>query len=159
MKHTPPPQAEIDQWHRWFAVECNNTAWGLAEKSDRSEEESQQMLQCAIASAWHWSQVGQEVHEARAEMLLAWAHAQAGLGDAAVKHAQQARALVDQPVDGVHVWDKAFMPLTEAIAAQAARDTAGYRRALEATKAARESLGDPKDLAVFDQFAALIPNT
>ena len=34
-----PDQETISKIHRCFTVECNNTAWDLIEKTDRSAED------------------------------------------------------------------------------------------------------------------------
>lgn len=156
MNYTPPPQADIDKWHRWFAVECNNRAWELADQPERTEEQIKTMLCCAFASSWHWDQVGSEINTARAEALLAWVHAVAGQGAAALQHASRARTLIDRPVDNVGTWDRAFMPVAEAMAAQAAGKRDLHRTAYARLNPVRGTLDDPVDLEVFDRFVKQI---
>ena len=59
-----------EEWHKRFAVECNNRAWDLAEKEGRTPDEDSQMLCAAYASSWHWSKIGQPVNAMRADALL-----------------------------------------------------------------------------------------
>ena len=70
MTDQPSPE-DLKKWHRWFAVECNNAALELAEKTSRSEAESAQLLDAAHAAAFHWNQSGTELNVARARLLLA----------------------------------------------------------------------------------------
>ena len=42
--------------HRYFSADCFNRTWELLDKSDRSPEESETMVACALASVWHWRQ-------------------------------------------------------------------------------------------------------
>ncbi len=42
--------------HRHFSAECFNRAWEFIEKPDRSADDDEQMLLCALASLWHWTQ-------------------------------------------------------------------------------------------------------
>ena len=39
-----------------FSVDAFNSAWDLIEKVDRSEDDIEEMIALAQASAWHWSQ-------------------------------------------------------------------------------------------------------
>jgi len=66
-----PAADDIAKWHRWFAIECNNRAWQLAEQADRSARETDEMLETAHAAALHWRAVGTELHVIRARLLLA----------------------------------------------------------------------------------------
>ena len=50
------PDFDPSQAHRYFAAHCFNAAWELIDKSDRTPEETEQMIQLALASLWHWSQ-------------------------------------------------------------------------------------------------------
>jgi hypothetical protein len=153
MIDTPPPQTDIDKWDRWFAIECNNQAWEIADLPRRTAEQTQAMLLSAYTSRWHWSRIGQGVHYARAEMLLAWVNAVADRGADALQHADSARRLIDQPVSGVNSWDRAFMQLVEALSAQVACEHDLHRSAYLGLDAARDALDDPGDVTAFDQFA------
>ncbi len=69
---TEPP-FDIQKAHRWFAIEQNNRAWDLIEKNDRSEAETKEALQAAHVASYHWHQIGEAIHRARAITLVAWA--------------------------------------------------------------------------------------
>ena len=42
--------------HRRFSAECFNRTWELIDKADRTAADDEQMLLCALASLWHWTQ-------------------------------------------------------------------------------------------------------
>jgi hypothetical protein len=52
--------AESREWHRWFAIECNNATFDLLAKADRSPAESDLMVDTAHAARYHWGVVGTE---------------------------------------------------------------------------------------------------
>ena len=73
-----PSDEEIAKWHRWFAIECNNRGWELADMESRDTAQDTEMLHCAHAAAFHWDKIGTEVNVARAASLLAQVHALMG---------------------------------------------------------------------------------
>lgn len=89
---TQPP-FDAQKAHHWFATEFNNRAWGLVESATRSNDEIDEMIHLAHAACIHWLQVGTLVNHLRAQCLLATAYAAAGIGDAAVRHAEKCLAL------------------------------------------------------------------
>jgi len=101
-----PSQETIDQWHRWFAIECNNNAWDLASHSSRTSAEDEEMVNLAYAAALHWSKVGKPIHQARADVTLAHALSLTNRGELALKHAQ--RCLVFFETNPSEDWDVAF---------------------------------------------------
>jgi hypothetical protein len=42
--------------HRQFSGECFNKTWELIDKPGRKSADDEQMLLCAMASLWHWTQ-------------------------------------------------------------------------------------------------------
>src|SRR5512139_3729833 len=53
---TGPPEFDLSAAHRYFSAECFNHAWDLIEKTERTEEEDEEMLRLSLASTWHWTQ-------------------------------------------------------------------------------------------------------
>ena len=41
---------EVARWTRWFAIECNNRVWRLAEATRRTSAEDDEMLHAAHAA-------------------------------------------------------------------------------------------------------------
>ena len=87
---TSPDEAPPPEWHQRFAASCNNRAWDLATQA-RSKAQDREMLDAAHASAWHWSQIGTELHRMRAQLLVAEVHALLGMGPSAYVLADEAR--------------------------------------------------------------------
>ena len=51
-----PAPFEHRKAHESFSTACFNRAWELIETTNRSDEETEEMLQAALASVWHWTQ-------------------------------------------------------------------------------------------------------
>jgi hypothetical protein len=117
-----PSDEEIATWQRWFAIECNNRAWKLAEATNRAPDDTQVMVNAAHAAAYHWSQVGTPLNAARARMLLGYVHALIGSGPLALDHARASLAYftAHQSPD----WEIAFAHAVMASAARAAGEPA-----------------------------------
>ena len=47
---------DTEDAHKVFSAHCFNHAWELMGKSERNTEENEQIIQCALASLWHWTQ-------------------------------------------------------------------------------------------------------
>jgi hypothetical protein len=150
-----PSAEDLARWHRWFAVECNNRAWQLADKPSRTAAESDAMLDAAHASALHWSHIGNELNDARARMLLAHVHAACGNGQLALRYARASHAYLTSIASPD--WEIAFSHavLAHAAAAAGARDV--HADHYRAARAAGDAIQDPEDKAIFETSFAAIP--
>jgi tetratricopeptide (TPR) repeat protein len=92
----PEPPFEVSQAHRWFAVELNNRAWDLVEATERSPDETDEMIDSAHAACLHWRTVGVPLNALRSECQLSTAYALAGLAESAVHHAEKCLRLTGQ---------------------------------------------------------------
>jgi hypothetical protein len=101
------PSFDLQNAHRWFAVEFNNRAWDLVESPSRSPEETSQMISAAHAACLHWRAVGGPINELRGQYLLATAYAAAGLELPAVRHAERCLAMSEQLEDEQTPFDRA----------------------------------------------------
>jgi ketosteroid isomerase-like protein len=50
------PSFDLMAAHRHFAASCFNQTWDLIDKSERTSEESEQLIALGHASLWHWTQ-------------------------------------------------------------------------------------------------------
>ena len=116
MSDQPTPET-IQQMQRWFAIECNNGAWDLMSKANRTPQEDLQMLYQAYASAYHWTKAGTDLNEARAWTTIAHAHALLKQGEMALIYAQ--KCLDYFKANPGQDWDTAFAHLEMAHAAAA----------------------------------------
>jgi len=89
------PDAE---WHRFQAVEANNSTWELVGRTDRSPDETEDMLRRAYAAAYHWDRAAGRTpgNSARADWLLAKVHLLAGHPDTALHHAGRCLATCEE---------------------------------------------------------------
>jgi hypothetical protein len=151
----PPTDANPESWHRFFGASANNVAWALAELP-RSEVDRQELLNAAHAAAWHWQHMGTELNRMRALMLLAQAHANAGLGRTALTFADEMRSYF-LAAPGTPDWELAFVHVVHANAAWSARaeDEHGqsYAKAVEAIAA----IADEEDRNIVQRVFRHLP--
>jgi hypothetical protein len=147
----PDAPFDLAKAHRWFAVEFNNQAWDLVEKSSRTVDETQQMIHLAHASALHWQAVGTALNSQRGENLLATVYAVAGDATAAVRHAERCLSLSVQNANEESPFDRATALGCAALAHRLAGDAAQADRLRTLAQAAAERL-DADDRAVFDKL-------
>jgi len=152
-----PTQEMIDKWHRWFAVECNNRAWGLTSKTDRTPDEDRDMLYMAYSSAYHWSKVGAPVNDARADVTLAHVHALLGHGRPALQHAQRCLTFFEN--NASEDWDIAFAHAEVAHAAAVLGDVALHAKHYAAASARGAAIAEDEDRRVFLEEFSRIPAT
>ncbi|MCU0878132.1 MAG: hypothetical protein MUF06_10135 [Pirellulaceae bacterium] len=146
---TPP--FDLAQAHRWFAIECNNEAWDLVEKSARTPQETQRMISLAHAAALHWDAVGNSLNRERAENLLAAVYSAAGEAGPAVRHAERCLTLNLENAAEATPFDRAAAVGCAAQAhALAGNLTEADRLATLATAAAAEL--PPDDRAVIERL-------
>ena len=141
--------------HRYFAVECNNNAWELAERDERTKEQEQEMISLAEVASWHWSKVGTPINFARADMLLGWVCCIVGWDGDARAYTDRVHKQLDAQPKGVGTWDTAFAALLEAYTRLAEGDRAAFESAVSELDAPRSAL-DEDDKKVFDSFHARI---
>ena len=154
MKQSPDPE-EIKKWHRWFAVECNNDGWNLAEKTERTPDEDREMLSLAYAAALHWSKVGAPINTARADLLLAHAHASLGHSDLAVLYAKRALDFCES--NSSEDWDVAFAHSEMAFAQSAAGNAQAHAKHYAVAQDKGAALKDLEDRKVFFESFERIP--
>jgi len=56
METTRMDQDKLQEVHKFLSVDNFNKCWGLIDKTDRTEEETEQMIFLSISSLWHWQQ-------------------------------------------------------------------------------------------------------
>lgn len=150
-----PEDTEPETWHRFFAASANNAAWTLAELPP-AEANPRELLDAAHAAAWHWQRVGTELHRMRAQMLLALAHAQAGLGRTALAYADEARAyFLARP--GTPDWETAFVHVAHADAARVAGAADAYARSYAFARQAIAAIEKQEDREMVERVFRYVP--
>lgn len=150
-----PEDLQPASWHRYFAISANNQAWTLAEQPADARDPLA-LLDAAHASAWHWQVAGNTLNHMRATMLLAQAHAAAGLGASALRYAETMRRYFLGEA-ATPDWEIAFTHAIHAHAAQAAGEAALHREAFERAEQAIAAIADPEDKAVVQKLFDQIP--
>ncbi|MBI1338305.1 MAG: hypothetical protein GC164_15290 [Phycisphaera sp.] len=150
-----PDQTEIDRWHKWFAIECNNRAWELITLPERSGDQSHELELVAHASAYHWSVVGKPIHVARADCLLSAMLVALRRGDEAMRYAKRYLGFCE--LNDCEAWDRAFAHAGVAHAAYLLGDLATHNLEYTTAKTLGESLTDEEDRKQFFSEFARVP--
>lgn len=150
-----PDGIEPDSWHRYFGSTANNRAWTLAEMP-ADEVDRDELLNAAHAAAWHWQQIGNEVNRMRACMLLAQAHARAGLGSSALAYAERMRAYF-LSASNTPDWERAFTHVVHAHAAAAAGAPQQHADSYANAQAALRAVADDEDRAIVERVFRHVP--
>ena len=50
------PEFDVEAAHKYFSAMCYNKAWELIDKTDRTDEENEEMIRLSLTSTWHWTQ-------------------------------------------------------------------------------------------------------
>lgn len=82
---------DITQAHKHFSAACFNQTWALMEKPTRTDAENEQMVLCALASLWHWTQRSDVTPQnlSVGHWQVSRAQALAGHGETAMQHARK----------------------------------------------------------------------
>ena len=150
-----PDEEEIQKWHRWFAVECNNLGWNLVAQPERSIAEDRGMLLAANTAAFHWSKIGQPINNARADLLLAHAHAMIGDGERARHFALRCLSYCEE--NPCEDWDCAFAHAGLALSAAVSGDTSLHAEHYAAARKLGAAIQDDEDRKIFHKEFARVP--
>jgi uncharacterized protein YndB with AHSA1/START domain len=146
---TPPDE----QWHRALGIECNNGAYDLLEKKDRTDAETQTMIDMAHAAKYHWGKVGTAVNQVRGDYLCSRVYAFVGRAEPALHHAR--RAVAEAEALGLADFDLAFVHEALARALACAGDVDGAQRELDLVRTI--AIADAEDRDIFDADLAKEP--
>jgi DNA-binding transcriptional MerR regulator len=144
------------EMQRRLGVDLFNKTWTLMEKADRTQDEDDEMIHCAHASAYHWLQVGTAANRARSEWQCSREHAILGHVEAALRHARRCLELVEGHPDDMKDWDLPAAYEALARAHVVAGDVEETRRFAELGRAATARIEDEDDRAVIEADFATI---
>jgi hypothetical protein len=82
--------------HRKLAVALFNRAWELMDMAERSEDQDDEMLSTAHASAYHWLQVGTPKNFSISQWQLSRIYAMLNRSASAIHHGQRALVHAEQ---------------------------------------------------------------
>ena len=146
------PPFDVQQAHRWFAVEFNNGTWDLLESENRTPEDDARMTDLAHAASLHWHEVGTPLNDQRAEYLLAKVYLALKQSELAFCHAARGLELSESNGDEQTSFDRActYEAISRAHASQGdSEQAANYKQlALDAA----DKMEDTDDRKVFDDL-------
>jgi len=76
------------EYQKKQAVDCFNKTWDYIDKTDRTPEETLEMIHCAHASRFLWGQVGEPINFERGEWQISKVYYLAGNPERALYHGQ-----------------------------------------------------------------------
>jgi len=142
--------------HRRLGIDLFNKTWTLMEKEHRTPEETDEMLHCTHASAYHWLQVGTAANRARSEWQCSRVYTVIGRAEPALYHARRCLEICEANPDALEDWDLPFA--YEALAR--AHLTAGAAEEAAAAEARARQLGaaidGEKDREIFESDLATL---
>lgn len=94
--------------HEKFAKSIFNGIWQLLEKSDRSPAEDDELLMRAFASAYHWKQIGTDIHFQRAYWMISKVYQALGEANNALEWAQKCAEITQKHSRAMEDFDLAY---------------------------------------------------
>ncbi len=85
-----PSEFDVSAAHRFFSAHCFNKAWESIDKVERTALETDEMIDAAHASAWHWRERSDRTNEnlSISYWQLSRVHALAGNGPLSSRYAR-----------------------------------------------------------------------
>jgi hypothetical protein len=140
----PPESVAMEpEVQRALAADLFNYCWTLIEKDDRTERETDLMIDAAHASRFFWEAVGEPVNHARGEWQISRAYAVARRAEPALHHAGRCLAICEE--NGIRGFDLAYAYEATARAHAVAGDRAEALRWAAQARAAAERIDDEDD--------------
>ena len=144
--------------HRQVGIALFNHTWTLLELESRTQEQIDEMIHSAHASAYHWMQVGTAANRARSEWQCSRVYAVVGRGEPAIWHGRRCLEICER--EGIGDWDLGFAYESLARAHAVAGDTDESRRWLEqARSAAAEIAEDANRKLLLTDLESIAPPT
>ena len=143
------------QTHRRIAVALFNSTWDLIDKGERTEDEDAEMLVQAMASRWHWAQIGTVQERAMGDWQVAHVFSRLDYGDVARRFARRALAAAER--EGWDGWRLASMHEGMARACAASGDATGRADHVAAAESALAREPDAEERETIAAQVASVP--
>ena len=131
--------------HRTFSAECFNRVWELIDRSDRSDDDTELMIDSAHASRFHWRM--RDDVEPRNMAIASWqlsrVYTAAGRSEEALRYGQESLDICTTKSLSPFLSGYAFEALARA--ALLSGDDEAASRALEAAKEAATRIADTEE--------------
>ena len=155
---TPPPPPELSpELHRALGAGLYNRCWDLMEVEDRTQDQDDELIATAHASAWHWRQVGHTANQSRAHWMCSRVYAVLGRSEPAIYHARRCVEIVEAGGEGIEDWDApgAYEAMARALAVGGDLDGAAEWKARAAAGAA--AIAEVHDRTAIEGDLATLP--
>ncbi len=134
---------EMEQIHKYFAINLFNGTWDLLDKSDRTPEHDLEMIHSAHTSLYHWMQVGGAKQIYTGEWQISRVYATLKMGESALKHGQRALQICEN--NDLSGFDKAFAFEAIARAYSVIKNNSKAEEFINKAKAEAELITEPSD--------------
>ena len=141
---------------RRLAADCFNKTWTLLEKEGRTRDEDDEMVHCAHASAYHWSQVGTTANRARGEWQCSRVYAILGRAEPSLHHARRCLELVEASPAEMEEFDLPAAYEALARAHSVAGDVGEARRHVDLGRTVTAEIADEDDRRLMEADFATI---
>ena len=142
--------------HRRLGVDLFNKTWTLMEKDDRTVEETDEMIHCAHASAYHWMHVGTAANRARSEWQCSRMYAVLGRAEPALHHARRCLDICESSAEALEDWDLPFAYEALARAHAVAGDDEESARYVAKARELAERVEAPEDRELLEADLATV---
>jgi DNA-binding transcriptional MerR regulator len=141
---------------RRLAADCFNKTWTLMEKHDRTRDDDDEMVHCAHASSYHWSQVGTAANRARGEWQCSRVYAILGRAEPSLHHARRCLELVEASPAEMEEFDLPAAYEALARAHSVAGDVEEARRYVDLGRIVTAEIADEDDRRLMEADFATI---
>lgn len=132
-----------------FAKQTNGRVWELLQKTDRTAEETEEMIHAAHASLYHWLHVGTAVHQQRGEWLIAHIYTVLEDSQKALHYARRCLKVTEANMEQMADFDLAFAYEGIARAHALAGNLGEAKSYHEKARAAGEAIAGEEDKQIF----------
>jgi hypothetical protein len=140
-----------------LGAELFNKTWSLLGKAARTQDEDDEMVHCAHASAYHWRQPGTDANRARSEWQCSRVYAVLGRAEPALHHAHRCLEIVEANADGsIEDWDEPAAREALARAQLVAGDVEASRREVEHARRLAALIADAEDRTIIESDLAVL---
>ena len=142
--------------HRRLGVDLFNRTWTLLDRTERTPEEADEMIHCAHASVYHWTQVGTAANRARGEWQCSRVYAVLGRAEPALHHARRCLEICEASPEALEDWDLPFAHEALARAHGGAGDAEESARHVAKARELAERVEDPESRELLEADLATI---
>lgn len=141
----------IEEANQHFAIQYNNNIWNLLSKTDKTDDDYNEMINLAHASLLHWSKSSKckKVNLQRGEYMIAMTYIYAERAEPALYHAQRCFKLSEEYKNRMKDFDIAYAYLIMSGALNISGLKEESQRYLQQAKELGETIADQEDKNIF----------